>query len=164
MPDETEKTTPTEDDIAKLIADTNPDFPLTRLNALEALTPPEGTVFDRVVGQDIEGADIIFRYKEGTPFFREVKCIVGGRNAFNSELRTAVKQLKAPTVEGDVFIQIPSRYPLQEGLQTFLFYRRHTGALEKYRGIRLQVRDEAGCLLYDAHILDALKEGEKCDR
>jgi len=27
MPDEPEKTTPTEDDIAKLIADSNPDFP-----------------------------------------------------------------------------------------------------------------------------------------
>ncbi|MFQ6043857.1 MAG: hypothetical protein ACE5PV_23635 [Candidatus Poribacteria bacterium] len=45
MPDGTEKTTPTEDGIAELIADSNPNFPLTRVNALTALTPPEGTVF-----------------------------------------------------------------------------------------------------------------------
>ena len=158
MPDETEKTTPTEDDIAKLIADTNPNFPLTRVNALTALTPPKGTVFERVAGRDTQGADIIFRCKDGTPFFREVKCIVGGRNAFNRDLQKAVRQLGAPSPIGDVFIQVPSCYPLKEGLQTFLFYRQlKPGALEKYRGIRLQVHDETGRILYDAQILDALK-------
>jgi hypothetical protein len=46
-------------------------------------------------------------------------------------------------------------------LQTFLFYRKQEpGALEKYRGISLQIRDEMGRILYDAQILDALKEGE----
>jgi len=159
MPNEPLKTVPTEDDIAKLIADSNPDFPLTRVNALAALTPPKGTVFERVAGRDAKGADIIFRYGDGIPFFREVKCIVGGRNAFNSALSAAVKQLGFPATAGDVFIQVPSHYPLQEGLQTFLFYRRrYPDALEKYQGIRLQVRDEAGSILYDAQILDALKE------
>jgi hypothetical protein len=159
MPNESEKTTPTEDDIAKLIADTNPNFPLTRVNALIALTPPEGAIFERVTGRDIQGADIIFRCKDGTSFFREVKCIIGGRNAFNSDLRTAVKQLEVPVVKGDVFIQVPGGYPLQEGLQTFWFYRRrHPRVLEKYQGICLQVRDENGTILYDAEILDAFKE------
>jgi hypothetical protein len=155
-----------EDDIAKLIADTNPDFPLTRVNAQSALTPPEGTVFDRVAGRDMKGADIIFRYKDGTPFFREVKCIVGGRNSFNRDLQKAVRQLGVPHSIGDVFIQVPTCYPLKEGLQTFLFYReQEPGALEKYRGIRLQVRDETGYILYDTQILDTLKEGEQqCDR
>jgi hypothetical protein len=86
MPDEPDKTAPTEDNIAKLIADTNLNFPLTRVNALIALTPPEGAVFERVTGRDMQGADIIFRYKDGTPFFREVKCIIGGRNSFNRDL------------------------------------------------------------------------------
>jgi hypothetical protein len=165
MPDEIEKIAPTEDDIAKLIADSNPDFPLTRDNALAALSPPEGAVFERVAGRDMQGADIIFRYKDGTPFFREVKCIVGGRNSFNRDLQQAVKQLGVPHPIGDVFIQVPSCYPLKEGLQTFFFYRKQKpGALEKYRGICLQVRDETGRILCDAQILEALKEGEQCDR
>ena len=158
-PDEPQKPTPTEDDIAKLIADTNPNFPLTRVNALTALTPPAGAIFRDVRGRGETGADIIFQFPDGTQFFREVKCITGGRNAFNSDLRTAVKQLEVPAVRGDVFIQVPSGYPLQEGLQTFWFYRRrHPRVLEKYRGIRLQVRDETGSSLYDAEILDAFKE------
>ena len=165
MPDEPLQTTPTEDDIAKLIADTNPDFPLTWVNALIALTPPEGTVFGRVAGRDTQGADIIFRYKDGNPFFREVKCIIGGRNSFNRDLQKAVRQLGTPYPIGDVFIQVPICYPLKEGMQTFLFYRKQKpGALEKYRGIRLQIRDETGCVLYDAQILDALEEGELCDQ
>ena len=165
MPDELDKTTPTEDDIAKLIADSNPNFPLTRANAIAALTPPAGATFNDVRGRGETGADIIFQFPDGTQFFREVKCITGGRNAFNSDLRTAVKQLEVPAVRGDVFIQVPSYYPLQKGMQTFLFYRRQRpDILEKYQGIRLQVRDETGCILYDAQILDALKEGRQCDQ
>ncbi|MFQ6044327.1 MAG: hypothetical protein ACE5PV_26030, partial [Candidatus Poribacteria bacterium] len=129
------------------------------VNALAALTPPAGTIIKDVVGPDKEGADIIFQFPDGAQFFREVKCITGGRNAFNSDLRTAVKQLKVPAIRGDVFIQVPSGYPLQEGIQTFLFYRRRRpDILEKYQGIRLQVRDETGRILYDAEILDASKE------
>jgi len=161
MLDESGKTTPTEDDIAKLITDSNPNFHLTCVNALTALTPPAGALFNDVRGRNEAGADIIFQFPDGTQFFREVKCIIGGRNAFNKDLQRAVKQLGVPDSIGDVFIQVPSRYPLKEGLQTFLFYRKQEpGALEKYRGIRLQIRDEMGRILYDAQILDALKEGE----
>ena len=149
MSDE-ENRLPSEADIEELIADTNPNFPLTQVNALAALTPPHGAIIERVAGRGVKGGDIIFRFPDGSRFFREIKCITGGRNAFNRRLSRAASQSDAPAGRGDIFVQVRAGYPVREALDYFLFYRRKKPEeLGKYRGVRLQVRDETGAVLYD---------------
>lgn len=150
MADEISEFSSTEANIAKLIADTNKNFPLTRVNAKLALTPPSGTAFERVAGPGVAGGDVIFRLPSGKRYVREVKCITGGRNAFNRDVSQAVRQIEASGESGDVFIQVQRGYQVQKALETFRFYRRnYPDALEKYRGIRIQVRDEMGYILFD---------------
>ena len=98
------------DDIEKLIADTNPDFPLSEANAIAALTGPRGSTVLQVAGRSVYGADITFRLPDNTLFHREVKCITGGRNAFNRRISDAFSQFKDEESIGDIFFQVQNNY------------------------------------------------------
>lgn len=143
------------DDIEKLIADTNPDFPLSEVNAIAALTGPTGSTVIQVAGRSVYGADITFQLPDNTFFYREVKCITGGRNAFNRRLSDALSQFQDEEGIGDIFFQVWKNYDVQSALSYFIMRRQNQfKELDKYRGVRLQVRDETGIILFDNVILE----------
>src|SRR5438309_11080420 len=73
----------TEVDIARLIADTNPDFPLSQVNAVRAVRGPQGAT-RAIAGQGGRGADVVFRGPAASTLRREVKSIAGGaQGSFN---------------------------------------------------------------------------------
>lgn len=143
------------DDIEKLIADTNPDFPLSEVNAIAALAGPTGSTVAQVAGRSVYGADITFQLPDNTLFHREVKCITGGRNAFNRRISDAISQFQDEESIGDIFIQVRKNYDVQGALAYFIMRRQNQPKeLDKYRGVRLQARDETGIVLFDDVILE----------
>src|SRR6266849_5301410 len=94
----------TEADIARLIADTNPDFPLSQMNAVRAVRGPQGAI-RTIAGQGGRGADVVFRGPSASTLRREVKSIAGSaQGSFNREIAAAASQLG---YQGEVFVQVP---------------------------------------------------------
>ncbi len=141
--------TATEEDVQKMLQDTNPKFPLTRNNAVRALDGPEGTHVE-IAGQGGEGADITFVDKHGNVVLhREVKCIQGtGQGTFNREISKAASQAQ---YNGQIFVQMP------EGTDAARYIARFRGArstadLAKYNTVSITIADPAGNILWSGPI------------
>jgi hypothetical protein len=95
-----EVTATTEQQATTLIADSNPNFPLTRPNAVRALRGPPGAT-SRVAGPGGEGADVVFEQATESGVVRvrrEIKCIQGGaQGTFSS---TSAATSRSPTRTG----------------------------------------------------------------
>ena len=136
---------PTEENIARLTADTNPDFPLTRVNAIRALQGPQGAVVE-VAGLSGQGADVIFR--AGSRLVRrEVKCIVGSaQGSFNREVARAATQI---AYHGEVLVQMPQGTDALRLISRFRGSRADPGQLEKYHAVRITIVDPLGTVLFE---------------
>lgn len=87
-----------------LVADSNPEFPLTRDNAEAVLRdgPPDTT--PQSAGEGVQGADVKFVDDNGDVILqRENKSISGGYNSFNSAINTARDQIE---YNGEVWMQV----------------------------------------------------------
>jgi hypothetical protein len=121
---------PTEDNIARLIADTNPAFPLTRVNAIRALQGPPGAVVE-VAGLSGQGSDVIF-LAGSRQLRREVKCIVGSaQGSFNREVARAAAQT---AYHGEILVQMP---PGTEALVSYPAFAAAEPTLGSLRNIML---------------------------
>jgi len=87
-----------------LVADSNPEFPLTRDNAEAVLRDgPPGTT-PQSAGEGVQGADVKFVDDNGDVVLRrENKSISGGYNSFNSAIDKAKDQID---YNGEVWIQV----------------------------------------------------------
>ena len=138
----------TEENIARLIADTNPDFPLTRVNAIRALQGPQGAIAE-VAGSSGQGADIIFR--AGSRLLsREVKSIVGGaQGSFNREVAHAAAQI---AYAGEILVQMPQGTDALRFILRFRGSRSNPIQLEKYRAVRITIVDPLGMVLFEGSL------------
>jgi hypothetical protein len=131
-------------DVAMLIADSNPKFPLTQTNAEAALKPPPGVSRTEVAGPSGTGPDIRFFGPGGLVILqREVKSIAGNYNSFNQQLSKAAKGQLQGT--GEVFVQVPQGTDIAPWLQTF--HSTPGRNLNDYAGVNLQIVDDAGNVL-----------------
>ena len=135
--------------IADLIADSNPNFRLSAKNAEEILKLPDNAVRLQVAGRGGSGADVLFfDITNKLIWRREVKCIGGGYNSFNSQLSHASKnQIQGI---GEVFIQVRRGADVQNWLRKFIAQPGRD--LIKYSNINLKVADESGNILFSGRI------------
>lgn len=141
--------TPIEANIARLIADTNPNFPLTRVNALRALRgPPEAMV--EVTGPAGRGADVVLRV--GSHLMRrEVKSIAGGaQGSFNREIAHAAAQI---AYAGEILVQVPQGTEAWRLVARFRGSRRDPAQLGKYRTVHITIVDPAGTVLFEGSLV-----------
>lgn len=142
----------TEKHILELISDSNPAFPLTRNNAIQALEGPLGARVE-VAGPGTKGADITFRQSVVEPGIRgnivlrrEIKCIKGDIRSFDDQVSHAAEQID---FSGDLFVQMPEN---TDGLKTILRWRgmrkSNPAALGRYRSIQIRIVDPGGSILY----------------
>jgi hypothetical protein len=136
---------PTEENIARLIADTNPAFPLTRVNAIRSLQGLQGDVVE-VAGRSGQGADVVFR--AGSRLLRrEVKCIVGStQGSFNREIARAATQI---AYHGEILVQMPQGTEALRLVSRFRGSRSDPGQLEKYHDVRITIVDPLGTVLFE---------------
>lgn len=148
-PDHLHTHQPTGKEIKALIDDSNPEFPLTRVNAAIALTGPFGTTSLKIAGPGVKGPDITF-YIDGEPFFyREVKCLTSGnQTTFNKRINYAADQLHTyGNTGGDIFLQMDVD---QRSAQRILAdFRRSTPSRPKsyYEHISVTIYDPYGSFL-----------------
>lgn len=136
---------PTEEHIARLIADTNPAFPLTRVNALRALRGLQGAVVT-VAGPGGQGADVVVHTSSGL-VRREVKSIAGGaQGSFNREVAHAAVQI---AYAGEILVQVPQGAEARRLIARFRGSRRSSAQLEKYRMVYVTVVDPGGAVLFE---------------
>ena len=136
---------PTEEHIARLIADTNPAFPLTRINAIRALCGPQGAVVE-VAGPAGQGAAAVFRTGSGL-VRREVKSIAGeAQGSFNREVAHAAAQV---AYEGEILVQVPQGTEALRLISRFRGSRRDPALLGKYRAVHITIVDPAGTVLFE---------------
>jgi hypothetical protein len=139
---------PTEENIARLIADTNPDSPLTRVNAIRALQGPQGAIV-KVAGSSGQGADVIFQ--AGSRLLcREVKSIVGGaQGSFNREVAHAATQI---AYRGEILVQMPQGTDALRFISRFRGSRPDPTQLEKYCAVRITIVDPLGTVLFEGSL------------
>ncbi len=146
-----ELTQTTEENITALIADTNPSFPLTRVNAQKALRGPSGATV-KVAGPGGSGADVEFRQltPEGNVVLRrEVKCIQGSaQGSFNTEVSHAADQVQSG---GEVVVQVT------EGTDALRLVKRFRGSrtptqLGFYRSVNITIVDPGGTVLFSGPV------------
>ncbi|MDX8037103.1 hypothetical protein SK803_43515 [Lentzea sp. BCCO 10_0856] len=127
--------------IDELIEDSNKDFPLTRENAREILrNGPPGTT-PEVAGPGTEGADVVFRDKDGNIVAsREAKNTDGTYNTFNGELKHATKQINN---NGEVWFQVPPDTDADSWIRRWQGQRTDE-QLGKYGDVVVVIRDSAG--------------------
>jgi hypothetical protein len=134
-----------EGNIARLIADTNPAFPLTRVNAIRALSGPQGAMAE-VAGPAGRGADVVFRAGSYT-LHREVKSIAGGaQGSFNREVAHAAEQI---AYRGEILVQVPHGTDALRLVARFRGSRPEPAQLGKYRSVSLTIVDPSGTLLWE---------------
>ncbi len=127
--------------INELIEDSNKDFPLTRANAEAILRGgPPGTT-PEVAGPGTEGADVVFRDKDGNIVAaREAKNTDGTYNTFNGELKQATKQIGN---NGEVWFQVPPDTDADSWIRRWQGQRTDE-QLAKYGDVVVVVRDSSG--------------------
>jgi hypothetical protein len=142
--------TATEQQIAALIADSNPAFPLTRINAIRALSDFPGFT-PQVAGPGGAGADVVFR-RGHVAFRREVKAIAGGaQGSFNREVGHAAEQIG---YDGDILVQMPAGSDGLRSVRRFRGSRPTPADLGIYRSVRITIVDPAGTLLWEGNLVE----------
>ncbi len=137
-------------DIDKLIQDSNPNFRLSDTNAVHALVGPPGTT-PRIMGRGAQGADIQFVDQNGNVVLRrEWKCITGGYNSFNADIRMAAK--KQALYHGEVWIQVPEGTPASDWIKSFR-RTRPADQLSKYAGIFMMIVDPSGTIIFEGPLV-----------
>ena len=140
----------TEVDIARLIADTNPDFPLSQVNAGRAVRGPQGAI-RAIAGQGGRGADVVFRGPAASTLRREVKSIAGGaQGSFNREIAAAASQLG---YQGEVFVQVPRGTAALNKVLRFRGARQSPADLGLYRSVHIIIVDDVGTVLYQGPLV-----------
>ncbi|WP_437761871.1 PAAR-like domain-containing protein [Sorangium sp. So ce764] len=140
----------TPSDVNALIADSNPEFPLTQKNAENILgTGPTGSTA-RVAGSGGAGADVTFEDPHGNIVGRrEVKCIGGSsQGAFNKQVSHAAKAQAGSG--GEVFVQVKRSTSPDDASRMVARFRgsRTADDLTKYSGTKLVITDTEGNTLY----------------
>jgi hypothetical protein len=140
---------PTEEHIARLITDTNPDFPLTRANAIRALQGPQGASVE-VAGLAGQGADVVFRVG-ACLLRREVKSIGGAaQGSFNREVAHAAAQVG---YQGEILVQVPPETEALRLIARFRGSRSDPAQLGKYRAVHITLVDPLGMVLYEGPLV-----------
>jgi|GEM_PF-5999115 len=135
----------TERNISRLIADTNPNFPLTRVNAMRALRGPQGAMVE-VAGPAGQGADVVFCTGSHT-LRREVKSIAGrAQGSFNREVAHAAEHIGYC---GELLVQVPQGTNALRLVSRFRGSRPDPAQLGKYRSVHLTIVDPSGTLLFE---------------
>jgi RHS repeat-associated protein len=140
----------TEAEMARLIADSNPRFPLTRENALRAVRGPQGAT-THVAGRGGSGSDILFKGPGSGVLRREVKSIAGGaQGTFNTEVAKGARQVG---YQGEVLVQMPEGTDAVRKVLGFRGSRPTPADLGVYRSIDITIVDPSGKVLYSGPLV-----------
>jgi len=149
-----------------LITDSNPKFPLTKVNADASLDGPPGAIPD-VAGpgrrrDDGETADLVFRDGDGNVLLRrDHKSLTAGKNAFSKEIAHSAKgQLR---YDGEVWAQVKPDADVRSWVAQFQ-RNRSEQRLADYRGVRVVFRDPDGNVLGEYNLGERLPEAAPIKR
>ena len=135
----------TETDVANLIADSHPEFPLSRVNAIRAVTGPQGAIRE-VAGPEAEGPDVVLKGPGGKRLRREVKSIAGrAQGSCNKALAHASSQIG---YQGEILIQMPRGTNALRHVLRFRGSRMSPAELGVYRSVSIIIVDDMGMVLY----------------
>ncbi|PRX92484.1 hypothetical protein [Allonocardiopsis opalescens] len=130
--------------VERLIADSNPRFPLAPVNAEAALRGgPPGTK-PVVAGEGVKGADIEFVSDTEVRLKRENKSIGGGFNSFNRHLDHAIQEQLDGS--GEIWIQVRPGTDVDRWIRRWQGVRTD-GRLADYDGVAVVFRDSEGTSL-----------------